>query len=46
MILKIKLIKPGYPFLEEKWISVNVESYELDMHCDNGFSVSDVKVIK
>ena len=45
MIIKVKLIKPGYPFLQEKWITVNVESNELDRLCDNGFSVSDVKVI-
>ena len=50
MILKVKMIKPGYPFLQEKWINVSIDVREqcpeVDRLCSSGYSISDIKVIK
>ena len=50
MILKVKMIKPGYPFLQEKWINISIDVQEqcpeIDRLCSAGYSISEVKVIK
>ena len=50
MILKVKMIKPAYPFLQEKWINISIDVQEqcpeIDRLCNAGYSISEAKVVK
>ena len=45
--LKIKLIKPGYPFLQEKWITVNIDienNPNVKYYTGIGYGISRIEV--
>jgi len=45
--LKIKMIKPGYPFLQEKWITLDIDienNPKIKYYSEIGYGISKIEV--